>query len=80
MSLLRVLALRLIYTAFRILGAIFFLYDVEHDRHRVGGEIHRVGAHVGDVPGLIELLRGAHGAARGEAEARGRGLLQRWKW
>src|SRR5262249_2924539 len=42
--------------------------------HRLGREVHRVRAHVGDVAGLVELLRGLHRAPRGEAEL-ARGLL-----
>ena len=56
--------------------------DLADLRDRLGGQRHRVGAHVGDqadaaladVLALVQLLREAHGAARVEAEL-ARGLL-----
>ena len=58
--------------------------DAPRRRHRLGGEIDAVGAHIGDEAGravadvdaFIETLGDLHGARRGEAELARRLLLQ----
>ena len=45
-------------------------------RHRRRGQGDGVGAHVGDVPALVEALRRPHGAVRGEAQLAAGFLLQ----
>jgi hypothetical protein len=44
--------------------------------HGLGRHVDAVGPHVGDVPGLVETLRRAHGLFRAEAELAGRLLLE----
>ena len=43
---------------------------------RVRRQVHRVRAHIGDVPRLVQSLRHSHGPAHREAETRRRSLLQ----
>ena len=45
--------------------------------HRLGRHVDAVGAHIGDVAGLVEALRGAHRLARAHAELAAGLLLQR---
>jgi hypothetical protein len=65
-----------------VVGAVALGDEVAHLGDGLVGQVDRVGTHVGDqadraaadVDALVELLRGAHGALRGEAEL-ARGLL-----
>ena len=44
--------------------------------HGLGGHVDAVGPHIGDVPGLIETLRGGHGLPCAHTELAARFLLQ----
>ena len=77
--LLRVLHLGLVLARLRgeVLLAVLRLDGVADVPDRRIGERGRVGAHVGDVPVLVEPLRDLHGAPRAEAQLAVGLLLQR---
>src|SRR5688572_5828639 len=77
--LLRVLRLRLVLVdaVGKRLPAELRLDGLPDLAHRLGRQVDRVRAHVGDVAGLVEPLRRLHRAPRGEAELARRLLLHR---
>ncbi len=60
----------------QVLGAVADLDLGPGTLDRLVGEERRVGAHVGDVPVLVEALGDGHGPGRGEAELAPRLLLE----
>ena len=65
----------------RLRGKVVLAVHLPHLRARGGhglrAEIGGVGTHVGDVPALVQPLRGAHGAGGGKAQFAAAFLLQR---
>ena len=51
-----------------VIGAVLIAHAAAGSRDRLLAEVHRVGAHVGDVAALIEALGGAHRLASREAQ------------
>ena len=57
--------------------AVGFADVLAHLRHRFGGDVGGVRAHVGDVAAFVQTLRQGHGLANAESEPRRGRLLQR---
>ena len=59
-----------------VIGAVLLAHTVAGGLDRLVGEMHRIGAHVGDEAPLVEALGGAHRLAGREAQLAIRLLLQ----
>ena len=79
MGLLGVLGLVLVHArrGGDVRSSVAGLDHVAGGHHRLRRHVDAVGAHVGDMAGLVEPLRGAHRLARAHAELAARLLLQR---
>src|SRR5690606_14406762 len=74
---LRILALRLVCARLDVLLPELSFDGLCYHGDRVLRKVYGVGAHVGNMAGLVQLLRGAHRARWREAQARRACLLER---